>query len=135
MNRVTGRVLVGCTIAALGVLPLSGCIVVVDKEYERSPEEHAHSVIGVNLDRIDAATASQLNLDRDKTTLITYVAPGSSAERAGLKRYDIVTVVDGSDCAPPSRVREAIRSHRHGEELHLSLMREGKAMDVTVSVQ
>jgi serine protease Do len=123
-------------LVGMGVMPLAGCLIIVDKEVERSPDgERAKSAIGVNIDRIDAATATQLNLDRDKATLITYVAPGSAAEKAGLKKYDIVTVVDGSDCAPPSRVREAIKSHRHGEELHLSVVREGKAVDVTVCVE
>lgn len=67
--------------------------------------------------------------------MITSVSFGSSAERAGLQRYDIVTHIDGRDYATVSALREAVRSRRPGESIVLTVVRAGKAQDVTVTLE
>jgi serine protease Do len=115
---------------------MPGCLIVVDRD--RSHDDECESAprhaLGVNLERVDAATASQLGLDRDRVALITRVSSGSAADRAGLKKFDIVTRVDGADSASSTRVREAVRSGTPGQPLRLTVLREGKPVEVTATI-
>jgi S1-C subfamily serine protease len=131
--------------AASLVLPLamalSGCIVVVDNEPGGSRSSWSDSDsspryrLGVTTERPDAVTASQLGVNRDRTSVITYVVPGSPAERAGLRRFDIITGIDANDTITPGAVREIVRSHRKGDELKITYIREGKPCETTATLE
>lgn len=127
----------GMGIAALATWAAagSGCIIVVDEsgdhEYEHWRESR-RTYIGVTLDSVSRETAAQLELDRERVALVSHVYAGTPAERAGLLRYDVITSVDGSTPASPSRVRAAIRDKKPGESLSLGVVRAGKPLDVVV---
>jgi S1-C subfamily serine protease len=119
------------------VLAVPGCIVVIDRDHETRYTEgdrSARAQLGITTERPEAATAAQLNLDRDRATTITYVYPGSPAERAGLRRYDIITGLDANDCVSPAKLREIVRTHRKGDALKVSYLREGKPAETTVTL-
>ena len=90
--------------------------------------------MGIVTERPEAATAAQLNVDRDRATTVTYVYPGSPAEKAGLRRYDVITGIDANDCVSPAKLREIVRGHRKGDELKVSYIREGKPAETTVTL-
>jgi S1-C subfamily serine protease len=123
----------------VAVTSLPGCIVVNKSTY--SDDAYAYDPassrkrIGVELGRVGEATAAQLRIDRDRATLITGVAEGSPAQRAGLQRFDIVTGVDGSDWASPSFLREAVHAKPAGEAVRLSILRGGQPIEVAVDVE
>lgn len=135
-SRLRGAAAAGC--AAAGIVS-AGCIVVVeDSRYESrldGAEPAPRKTIGVTMDSVSRETASQLELDRDQVALITHVYTGTAAERAGLKRYDIITSIDGKNGASPSRVRAAIRDAADGAELKLGILRGGKPMEIAVVVR
>ncbi len=126
-------------LAWVGALSLlsGGCIVVVKGGDEVEVNEHRKETprLGVELADVSSATASQAGVDATRSCMITSVSFGSSAERAGLQRYDIVTHIDGRDYATVSALREAVRSRRPGESLVLTVVRAGKAQDVTVTLE
>ena len=119
------------------VTSLAGCVIYVDhdgdtyvREYQEKPRG-PH--IGVVLEDVSQSLASQTNVDRGRSTLISEVVIDSPADRAGLKRFDIITAVDGKDNASPSAVRETIRNHKPGEPMSFRVIREGHPTDVTVT--
>ena len=129
--------LAGCSAATAAALA-GGCIIVVDRDSDSSwtSEEHLpRRCLGVNLERPGSAVASQLALDRDRTSLVTYVHTGSPAEQAGLRKYDVITRIDGDESASPARVREVIRAHKAGDEVRLGVIREGKPIEVTATLR
>jgi len=135
MPRTIRALALCCLIPAL-----QGCLIVVDSDHEHeaystSDDTYHRGRIGVYLESVEGSTASQLGLDRSRTTLVTSVVEGSSAEKAGLKKYDIITAVDGDAEASPSRVRRAIREHKAGEQVSFSILRQGKPDTVSVPVQ
>lgn len=125
-------------LAGVALLP-AGCVIVVDEShsdgYVDDTDRDGRKTIGVILDDVSRETAAQLELDRDRVTLITHVYRGTPADRAGLERYDIVTSVDGFDGAPASRIRTAIRDKSHGDELRLGVLRGGKPVEIRIRIE
>lgn len=126
-------------VVSAGLLSLftCGCIVVVKGGDEVEVSEHRRETprLGVELADVSSATASQAGVDATRSCMITSVSFGSSAERAGLQRYDVVTHIDGRDYATVAALREAVRSRRPGESIVLTVVRAGKAQDVTVTLE
>ena len=125
-----------CLAAACGLF-MPGCIIVVDHDHETRwvhDEGSGHGRIGIYLESPDSTLAAQLGLDADHACVISGIQTDSPADKAGLKRHDVVTSVDGDAAASASRVRQAIRSHKPGEEISLGILRQGKPMTITVPV-
>lgn len=66
--------------------------------------------------------------------LIRDVHPGSPAEKAGLKPYDIVTTLNGTQILDGSQLRNRIAFNPPGSDVKLGVLRDGKAMNVTVRI-
>jgi len=79
---------------------------------------HAVGVLGVSLD--DAANGGG----------IIKILAHSAAEKAGLKIDDVVTHLDGESTPGRLEVLAAIRSHRPGDVIRLTVRRAGKTIDV-----
>ena len=62
------------------------------------------------------------------------VASDSPAGRAGLRPDDLVVFVAGEPTASCAAVTEAIARHEKFDEVRLSVLREGKLMELTLSV-
>jgi serine protease Do len=122
----------GAALAA-SFLVSSGCVVVVHDHDEWGDGDHAQ--IGVCLEPVERETATQLQVDRDHACTITYVRGGGPADKAGVRRYDIITHVDGEADASVSRVRSAIRAKESGEIVKLTVLREGKPIDLEMPVE
>lgn len=123
---------------SLSATTLPGCIVVVgdaDREWDSDEwrEQDKPARLGIDTASVGPATASQLNINRDRVTLVEEVFSGWPAAEAGLKRYDIITAVNGDDDASPSRVRSLVRGTKPGEELTLRVLREGQPMDLKIT--
>jgi len=63
---------------------------------------------------------------------ITSVTPFSAAEKAGLQRGDIITAVDGETGITGARLSELRDSHAVGDELVLTVYREGETLTLTL---
>jgi S1-C subfamily serine protease len=132
-GEITAACVTGVVLGALA----GGCVVVVDGNGDDWSWSESNTPkrpkMGVYLDEPGYTIASQLNIDRRETTVITDIVSNSAAERAGLREYDIITRIDGSDQADPSDLRRAIRSKQWGDAMTLTVLREGQPMDVVVT--
>jgi len=54
------------------------------------------------------------------------VTSGSPAEKAGLKAGDLITALDGEPVTELNKFSEAIRHHKAGDEITLSVYRSGE---------
>lgn len=91
-------------------------------------------MIGVTLSEVGETVADQLGLDTDDVVLIAGVNEGMPADKAGLKRSDIVVKIDGSTPATEERLREVILSKKKGDKVRLEVLRKGKPVDIVVEV-
>ncbi len=65
---------------------------------------------------------------------IREVLPGSPALRAGVKQGDVVTTIDGQLVDSAEALIVAIRAHKPGERVLLNIERDGKTVQVTVTL-
>ena len=95
-----------------------------------APRENAPAFLGVATQPLTPEMKSQLKTEEG--VLITQVGPETPAARAGIRRGDVITKVGGKAVADPEQLREAVRSAHAGQELTLSVVREGKSQDIKV---
>lgn len=66
--------------------------------------------------------------------LLTYVDPGSPADKAGLKIGDIIIRFAGQKVTTGEELRRAIVSHKIGEKVEIVYLREGKEHKTTATL-
>jgi serine protease Do len=67
--------------------------------------------------------------------LVSSVADGSAAAKAGLKAGDVITSIGGTEVDDPSDVRRAVQDAKDGEELTIGLTRDRKAMTLKATIE
>ena len=98
-----------------------------------APRENVPAFLGVATQPLTPAMKSQLKTEEG--VLVTQVGPETPAARAGIRRGDVITKVDGKAVADPEQLREAVRSAHAGQELTLSVARDGKSQDIKVRAE
>ena len=96
--------------------------------------DEPRKIIGVTVDAVDAALASQLDLEPDAGFVIATVSEGLPAEKAGLQPHDVVVKIQGEAPATVERLREVLDGKQPGETVQLQVVRRGQRLDVDVGV-
>jgi serine protease Do len=71
---------------------------------------------------------------KDKGAEVQTVSKESAAEKAGLKKGDIITRIDNKKIESSDDVTEAVRSHKPGEKINIHFLRDGKEQNVTAEL-
>lgn len=66
---------------------------------------------------------------------VTNVVSGSPAEEAGMQAGDVIIKVDGQDVYDAADVIVATREHEVGDDMQLTVERNGKDVDLTVTLE
>jgi len=64
--------------------------------------------------------------------VVSDVNKGMAAEKAGVRRLDVITAVDGQKIGSPDELVLAISQRRAGETVRIGLVRDGKPMELSV---
>ncbi|MGN6603712.1 MAG: PDZ domain-containing protein [Ginsengibacter sp.] len=70
----------------------------------------------------------------DKGVVINNILDGSSAQKAGLQKGDVITKVDDKDINAPEDLRNAIQAHKPGDNVEISVLRDGKKKSIKVDL-
>jgi membrane-associated protease RseP (regulator of RpoE activity) len=90
--------------------------------------------LGVVLQDVDGQLARYFKLPAGKGVLVTSVEENSAAAKAGVKSGDVVQKLDGTAVATASELRSAVRKAEGGKPLTLSVWRDGKSVDLAVTL-
>lgn len=90
--------------------------------------------IGVSIQDIDPATREAMELGQIRGVLVSDVHKNQPAERAGVKRGDIITGIDGKNIIETNQLRIIIASLRPGMKVPLTVMRNGKQIEFKLSI-
>jgi len=90
--------------------------------------------LGVSIQPLDAELAESFGLDRVTGALVTRVLPDTPAEKAGLKRGDVLLSFDGKPVRSVKELQLLVASSPLGEELPLTILREGTRLTLNVII-
>ncbi len=88
--------------------------------------------LGIQMQAVNEDMAKALGLKVAKGAIISNVIKGSPAEKAGLRRYDVVVGVDGREIKNPLDLKIAIMRHSPGDRIVLKVIRNGKEIKIPV---
>jgi len=81
---------------------------------------------GARLQNIDRDLSSSLGLDRPRGALISEIYPKGPADKAGIKRGDVVLAIDGKDINSEQGLRFQLAIHKIGKKIPISIFRDGR---------
>jgi serine protease DegQ len=91
-------------------------------------------VLGVNIYNVTPDIAKEFGLSESSGALVAGVAPGSAADRAGVKTGDIITSINGAAMKDAGELRNTIGMLRVGDKVDIGLLRDGKPHKVTALI-
>ncbi|MFN5614534.1 MAG: S1C family serine protease, partial [Brevundimonas sp.] len=99
----------------------------------RAEGEVRRGRIGATLGSLNARRARELGLGFVRGAVIEDVAPGSPADRAGLRRGDIITRIQNRPVANAGSVQAVIGVGEIGGSLSLTYLRDGRTLTTEVA--
>ena len=88
-------------------------------------------MLGIGIQNITTDTARALDLNDTAGVIVNSVRAGSSGEKAGLKRRDIITAVNGEKIDDSNVLRNKIAGTLPGTEVKLTILRDGQQQELT----
>jgi serine protease Do len=88
--------------------------------------------LGVSLYTVDPTAVRQLNLGIDKGVLLRQVSSGGPADKAGLIKYDVITVFNGQDITTVEDLVKEIRNCKVGQSVAVTYWRGSSKGTTTV---
>jgi len=90
--------------------------------------------LGVGIENLPSGIGKTYGLPDDKGALVANVTPGSPAEKAGLKTYDIITAVNGQKIGSADELVRVITGYRPGATVRVTYVRDKKERTVRVKL-
>ncbi len=90
--------------------------------------------LGIGIQNLTGDTAKAFNLPDTSGVLVSNVQAGSAAEKAGMKRGDVITAINGEKIEDSNVLRNKIASTTPGTEIKLTVLRDGNSQDLTATL-
>lgn len=88
-------------------------------------------MLGVNIQTVTPEMAESKGLPDATGVIVGNVRPGSSAEKAGVKRSDIITAINGEKIQDGNVLRNKIAGTLPGTEVKLTVIRNNETIELT----
>ena len=90
--------------------------------------------LGVTVQDVTPEIADAMNLDRGYGALIASVEPGSAADKAGIRKGDLIVAVNEQPVETATDLRNRVGLVPIGEQLAITLLRDGRRIAVSARV-
>jgi len=90
--------------------------------------------LGITVLKIPSEEASKLGVDQGPGVVVYQVQPGSAADRAGLRRGDVITALNGTAVNDQNSFRNTIAGAAPGSEVTLTVKRDGREQQVRATL-
>ena len=99
-----------------------------------SSGEAKRAYAGITYAGIDASIAIENDLDSTFGAYVSSVVKGSPAEKAGLKKADIILAVDGIKIGASTSLGTLLGEHSVGDTITLTILRDGNRSTTTLTL-
>jgi serine protease Do len=106
---------------------------VVEDLLEHGTVQRAY--LGVAIRDLDGSLAEDLNLDISEGVVIENVTAQSAANQAGIRNGDVIVGINGKDVRSSADLLETVAIQRPGDEVTLTLYRNGDEQEVSVQLR
>ena len=91
--------------------------------------------IGVSIKDVDSKDAKGFGLDKARGVMVQNVIKGGAGDEAGLKAGDIILKIDGKEVNAANELQAIIGSHHPGDEVNLTIFRDGSTFEKKVKLK
>ena len=77
---------------------------------------------------------ASLNIENARGALVSSLTAGGAAEKAGLRRGDVITAINGAAVKDTNGLRNEVGQMLPGTDVKVSFVRDGKEQTVTVQL-
>lgn len=91
--------------------------------------------LGIDFQELTTEIAEHVGLKDDRGALVSYVADGSPAQKAGLITGDIVVKIGNNDVISSDDAIETSRLLENGDKISFRVFRKGEFRDILVSIE
>lgn len=89
--------------------------------------------LGITMTAVDEKVAAEMKLSSLKGVYIVEVSKGGAADKAGLKKGDVILSIDSKQVSGPSALQEVVNSYHPGDVATLKYVRDGKEKTTKVT--
>ena len=93
------------------------------------------AMLGISMGTVDKKIADEMKLSSVSGVYIYEVSKGSAAEKAGLRKDDVIIAIDGQKITDASSVQAKVSGYHPGDTADIAYVRDGKTSHVTVVFQ
>jgi len=90
--------------------------------------------LGVYIQELTAELAQSFGLDHEQGILVSQVIKDSPADKAGLRRGDVIQELNGEKVGKPGDFRNRIALVQPGTRVRLTILRDGRTKQVTATI-
>ncbi len=87
------------------------------------------------MSQIDDKRAKELKLFSPKGVYIEEVSKGGAADKAGIRKGDVLVAMDSTEITTPSSVQEKVSSYHPGDKAVVTVIRDGETKTLEVTFQ
>jgi serine protease Do len=94
-----------------------------------------HGYMGVGIADVTPDQAKFFHVDKAVGAVISQVEPNSPGAKAGLEVGDVITELNGHPINDAGELQVEVGQKQPGNTIHLNVMRDGKSMDLPVTLE
>ncbi|MEO8042039.1 MAG: Do family serine endopeptidase [Acidobacteriota bacterium] len=91
-------------------------------------------MLGIGIQNLNEDTAQALGLKETSGVLVSDVRKGSAAEKAGFKRTDVITAINGEKIEDSNVLRNKVAGTLPGTEIKVTVLRDGNPQELTATL-
>jgi serine protease Do len=95
----------------------------------------SHGYIGIGINDVTPEEAKFFHVNDASGAVVTQVEPNSPGAKAGLKIGDVITEVNGKTVLDAGALQVEVGQQQPGTTLHLKVLRDGKSVDLPVTLE
>ena len=91
-------------------------------------------MLGIGIQNLNEDTAQALGLKDTSGVLVSDVKKGSAADKAGFKRTDVITAINGEKIEDSNVLRNKVAGTLPGTEIRVTVLRDGSPHELTATL-